>query len=1165
MNQLLRTSGAIPYFLVMFLNAFVDLGHKITIQNTIFKIHDGSEQVVLTAIINALILLPFIAFFVPAGQLSDLHAKTRIMRISAFAAIVLTTLITVFYGLGWFWAAFAMTFLLAAQSAFYSPAKIAYIKVMFGKNRLAEANGLAQAATIIAILLGTFAFSILFENFYQPTQEKSAVLQNLLPVGIALILFSLLEFYLACKLPQLERKSHTREAATNSSFDVFSIAAVKQTLAPLLAREVIWLAVVGTAVFWSVGQVMLAAFPAFAKETMGITNTVAIQGVLAASGLGIAIGSTIAGRLSRGYIETGLIPVGALGIAVGLALIPQLQSVSAHVLNYLFIGTMGGLFLVPLNALIQFHAKETEIGKVLASKNLLQNIAMLSFLVMTAAFALLGFASATLLKVVAVVAAIGGLYTVVKLPQSLVRFVVGWVFTRRYRVQVQGLKNLPEQGGVLLLGNHISWIDWALLQIASPRAVRFVMAKDIYAKKPLTWIFKLFGVVPIQSGVSSRDSLNTVAQALNNGDVVCLFPEGTLTRTGHLAEFKKGFERACKDVNDDVVIVPFYLHGIWGSQFSRSSDKLKNQSGKGFKRDILVAFGEPQQPTLTAADVKQKVFELSVDAWSNYASTLPNLAHGWINSAKAHSSKVLISDPISGALSGFKALTGSVLFAKRIKRLSDKKRLGILLPTSAAGMLTNLAGLLAEKTLVNLNYTASESALQSAVAQSDIDTIITSKKFLQKLNKKGIDLSETFSDCQLVYVEELRTTITGGERLFTGLMVKLCPAWLLKLFFARNLRNTDTAAILFSSGSEGAPKGVMLSHENIYTNVKQVADVLNPQQDDAIMASLPLFHAFGLTATQFLPLLEAIPVVCHPDPTDVPNIAKAIARENVTILFGTSTFFRLYVKNSKVHPLMLDSLRFVVAGAEKLKSDVRERFQLKFNKPLFEGYGATETAPVAGVNLPDALDTTFWKLQRGQKTGSIGMALPGTAFKIVDPENMRDLPNGESGMILICGNQVMQGYLNNPEKTENALHLAQGKRWYITGDKGFIDTEGFLTIVDRYSRFAKVGGEMISLSAIENDITYALQTEYPESENGTPLEVCAVSLDDEKKGEKIVLLSTVSIDLSRLKSELIKKNVNPLSIPNDIIVVESIPKLGSGKVSFNEAKHLALTAIQTTL
>jgi acyl-[acyl-carrier-protein]-phospholipid O-acyltransferase/long-chain-fatty-acid--[acyl-carrier-protein] ligase len=1149
MSKLLKVVGALPFLIAVFLNTVVDLGHKIVIQNTLFKVYDDSYQVYLTAIVNALILLPFILMFSTAGFIADKYPKNKVMRVAAWVAVGLTTAITICYAMGWFWASFAMTFLLAVQSAIYSPAKYGYIKSLFGKERLAEANGVVQAVAIIGILAGTVIFSVLFEAWFPTgTTDKSLILSSLVPVGFILIATSVFELVMMYRLPQLE------EFKADQKFDLKSLktgALTKVNLKDALSNKVVFLSIIGLTVFWSIGQVMLAAFPAFLKSETGETNTIVIQTILAMSGVGIAIGASIAARWSKNYIETGLVPIGAAGVAIGLFILPTLSSQVLMGLDFMFIGIMGGMFIVPLNSLIQYHAKEDNLGRVLAANNLIQNIGMLFFLMVTVAFAKAEIASSQLLLLIAVVAVFGFSFTVYKLPQSLVRFILTYFMNMKYKVAVEGMKNIPENGGVLLLGNHVSWIDWAIVQLASPRPVRFVMIRNIYERWYLKWFFQLFGSIPIEAGPGSTKSLDQVAELLNNGEVVCLFPEGTLSRTGHLGEFKRGYEKAAKAVSDDVVIIPFYLRGLWGSQFSRSSEKLRSAQIQTLRREILVSFGAPLNKNTPASVLKRRVFDLSITSWKTYTESLQTLPNAWIDTVKSVGSEMALADTMGDPLSARRAFTASAAFSRKIYKLSPEQNIGLLLPTSSGGVIANMACLLAGKTLVNLNYTSSTQALASAIEQAEIKTVYTSTRFLKKLEQRGIDLSCVLEKTNVVYLEELKKEISQLEMLSTLIATAILPAWALKGLFSRSHNSKATAAILFSSGSEGAPKGIELSHENIMANLKQVAEIMNAEGDDVIMASLPLFHAFGLTATQFLPLIEGLPMVCHADPTDGFGVAKAVATYRATVLFGTSTFLRLYSRDRKIKPMMFDTLRLVVAGAEKLSPDVREAFKMKFSKDVYEGYGATETAPVASVNLPDSLDLRYWSVQLGGKRGTVGMPLPGTSFKIVDPTTLEELPAKENGMILIGGPQVMKGYLNDPEKTDKVINHIDGVRWYVSGDKGHLDDDGFLVIVDRYSRFAKLGGEMISLSEVESTVHECLSDE--------DLDVIAMNVPDDKKGEKVVLLNNSGLELKVLREAMLEKSVNPLLIPSKIIQVETLPKLGTGKTDFVQAKALALS------
>jgi len=1149
MNSLFRTTGFFAFISLIFLNAFVDLGHKIIIQNTVFKVYDGSTQIILTAIINGLILLPFVLLFTPSGFLADRFKKPKIMQWAAFAAVVLTLMITASYYLGWFKLAFAMTFLLAAQSAFYSPAKYGYIREIAGKNHLTLANGVVQSVTIMAILLGMFAFSILFENALAGHEFSSEVeiISIIAPVGWLLVAGSLIELYFALGLPNIE---HPMNAEAFNWQKYRTGKTLHKNFKLLRFDPVIWLSIIGLSVFWGVSQAVLAIFPAFAKEVLQLNNTIVIQGLLACSGLGIVAGSLLAGKISDRYIEAGLIPLGALGMVITLFFLPQLTSTRLFAVDIFAFGFFGGLFIVPLNALIQFHAKAQQLGTVLAGNNWIQNVVMLAFLCLTAIFAMANIESKPLLNLLTIVTLLGASYTVWKLPQSLVRYILGIVFASKYRINVQGFDHMPSQGAVLMLGNHISWLDWAMIQIASPRPVLFVMDKGIYQKWYLKWLLDLFGVIPI-SGSSSKDALATINQRLKQGEVVCLFPEGSISRNGQLAEFKQGFERCVAEV--DGIILPFYLHGLWGSRFSRSSSKMQLLRQSRIRRDVIVAFGQAMAINSQASAVKSAVFDLSIDTWRSHTESLPSLAYSWIDRAKQSGRSNCLTDTHNNIpLSRRKALIISLLFSQRIKKQSPEHNIGLLLPTSSAGLLANMSAFIAGKTVVNLNFTANIESLLSAINKAEINTIYTSRRFINKLQDKGFELDALFEQALPVYLEDIHDSIRKPQQILTLLASYCLPTQVIIHLFGKSVNIHSPATILFSSGSEGEPKGVVLSHQNIMGNIKQVSDVLDIRDEDVMVASLPLFHAFGLTVTGLLPLIEGVPSICHPDPTDVVNIAKGIYRHKATIFCGTSTFLRLFTKNSRIHPIMLDSLRIVVAGAERLNPEIRDSFSLKFGKTIYEGYGTTETTPVATVNLPDRIGLDDWKIQTGDKKGTVGLPLPGSSVRIVDPDTLESLAIEEDGLILIGGTQVMQGYLNDPERTADVLLDIDGHQWYKTGDKGHVDKDGFLVIVDRYSRFAKIGGEMISLGAIEASININL----PED-----VEILATSVPDDKKGEKVVLLYSGKIEDAELKACITNSTLNSLMMPSLLIEVDTIPKLGSGKSDFNKAKHIALAQL----
>ena len=1157
MNKIWKIRGFTFFVLVAFINAFVDLGHKITIQNTLYKVYDGNELTLLTSIINALILLPFILLFTPSGFLADRFPKNVVMRVSAWFSVILTALITLCYFMGWFWVAFAATLLMAVQSAIYSPSKYGFIKDLVGKDMLAWGNGIMQATAIVAIIAGMSVFSYFFEMMYSVSglefvAQKGEILKGIAPLGFILFAFALAELYSCYKLPTIAQ-------GTNEPFNkkaYLSGASLINNLKLLTSHRNIWLSVVGITIFWSISQLLLVSFPTYVKAEFNELNAFKVQMVIGCSGIGIIIGSIIAGRFSKRYIETGLIPLGAGLVSLMSLLLLSFSSLIPYGVIFFLFGMGGALFVIPLNALIQFHAKEGELGKVLAGNNFIQNIGMLGFLAIGTAASLANIDVKYLFYLCMIVSVCGTIYVVRLLPFSFVRILVTLAFFQHYRLKVEGFDNVPSHGGALLLGNHISFIDWAIVQLAVPRKVYFVMERSIYDRWYIRIFLDMFGVIPV-SHAGSKKALESIAEKLAQGHMVCLFPEGAISRHGHLNEFKSGFELAVKNLEEtSAVILPFYIRGLWGSAFSRSHQGFQERRRTWGKRDVTIAFGEHLNLHSSAQRVKAKVFELSFVAWKSQCESLPTLGKAWVDSAKKWGSEIAIIDSISGSMSYRRMLTLTIILSKFLKKNVKKEHnVGIILPASLGSTLCNLSLLMIGKTVVNLNFTAGQKAISAALESAEIHSIFTSRTFIEKLKGKGVDFVFP-PEIKLFYMEDLVKSIKGNKVDFICKMMQVVflPTFILKWLYVKSQKNTKIAAILFSSGSEGKPKGVMLSHLNIMSNIMQISDVLHARGGDSILSSLPPFHAFGLTVTMFMPMLEGILSVTHADPTDAVGIAKAVAKNKVSIMCGTSTFLGIYARNSKVDKLMFESLRIVVAGAEKLKKDVKESFVMKFNKEIFEGYGATETTPVASVNLPNEFDVNNWEVHRANKEGSVGMPLPGSAIRIVDPNTMEELPMGEDGLILIGGHQVMVGYLNDEKKTQDVIAEIDGIRWYKSGDKGHVDSGGFLHIVDRYSRFAKIGGEMVSLGGVEEEIQKIVK----KSEIDENLKYVAVAVEESKKGESVILLvSGEESECQKLEMALKEAQIPALFKPSKIFIVEAIPTLGSGKTDLKGAKTMA--------
>ena len=1145
----------IAFLFVVFCNAFVDVTHKVLLQNIAFKVFDGSTQVVWISIINSLIIIPFILLFTLSGFLSDKYDKKNILVYGAVSSFLLSILMIISYLSGNFYFAMGSLVLLAIQSAVYSPAKFGIIIDIYGRKNLASGNAFLQAISMMAILFSIASASIVFEFFYnnnnlQTLTTKEELLSAILPLTYYIVPFAFLEMLVSFLfLKNINTSYNKNKDLTLNKKELFQGKLLQNNMKILTSNNAIFLSVIGLSVFWGISQSTMAVFPSFAKMYLGISDVSIINGVIGASGIGIAIGSIMYSKISKYYIEVGTIPLAAFGMALTLYISTLVASPILLAIIFLFFGFFGGMFIVPLNALIQFNAKKKVLGTILAGNNWFHSVSMFLMLGMTTIVSYYGFDPLKTIYLILLITLIGTMYTIYQLPQSLILLFLKTIVGMKYKLEVNGITNIPQTGGVLLLGNHISWIDWAVVLMAVPKEVRFVMDKTIYSKWYIKWIFRMFNAIPI-SNASSKTTIKIIAKQLDEGNIVVIFPEGSITRNGHLGEFKKGFEKILELTNTDVKVVPFYIRGLWESMFSRANQKFKKSNRTN---SVTISFARyMKKENANIISVKKQIINLSTKSWQEHIKNLKPLNETIFNRLKELKNNMIFTDSTGLELSGHKFLTASIVFKNLLKKQIENQNVGILLPSSTAGAFINYSVLLMGKTAVNLNYTSQIETLKYCISKAQIKSIITSRKFIEKLELRGIDLKEAFEDVELIYLEDLRQNISKAKSLSVFLSVKILPSFLSKLIYLTKTKKDDTVLILFSSGSEGTPKGIELSGDNILGNAQQIANIINVNDEDIILGSLPLFHAFGIVVTTYLPLIEGIRCVAHPDPTDGLAIAKLISSYKVTIMCGTSTFFRLYTKNQKIHSLMFESLRLVVSGAEKLREDVRIEFKKRFAKDILEGFGTTETSPVATCNLPDVLSPDF-SIQKGQKAGTVGMAIPGTTIKVVDPVTFKELKVNEEGMILISGIQVMKSYLDDEDRTKKALKVINAKTYYITGDKGKLDEDGFLTIVDRYSRFAKIGGEMISLGAIEELISKFIES------TDNLIDFLVTSLEDEKKGEKIILLiSNANKEfIQELKEKILQNFDNKLMIPSEIKIVEEIPKLGSGKKDFAKAKYLA--------
>ena len=596
-----KIKGTYAYIIALFLNAFTDLGHKIIIQNTVFKMYDNQEQIILTAIVNALILLPFILVFTPAGFLSDKFPKHKVMVYAAVLAVILTLAITASYYMGMFEVAFGLTFLLAMQSAIYSPAKYGYIKELVGNKFISAGNAAVQAATTVAILAGIVVYTVLFENSLTTYETADDILREIAPLGWLLVAGSLLELYFMSTLPNKQRvpsdkKFHFRRYVSGYY--------LRKNMKTITRKRPILDAIFGLSIFWGVSQVALTIFPAYAKDVLGITNTIYVQGILGLTALGIIMGSIVAARFSKYYINMGLVPFSAVGMALSLLFIPTFNHLEPIAVLFFIFGISSGMFIVPLNSFIQKHAPGVHLGTIIAGNNFIQNIFMVSFLLLTTFFAYEGIHAGGLFYLIAALAGIMAIYMIRKHQLNLAWFIGDLVLSLRYNFVYKNQEKVPHDGAVLLMANHISWLDWIVVPMAVERRTTFMMERSIYNWPIAHSFFKWGGAIPV-SPRAAKDAFKTVREYLQQHRLVTLFPEGGINRGKGLQKFQRGYEVAVK--GSEGVIVPAYMGGMEGSRLSRSAKKFVPKRSL-WRRKVTIVYGDPI-PMSTTAEELQKVVQ----------------------------------------------------------------------------------------------------------------------------------------------------------------------------------------------------------------------------------------------------------------------------------------------------------------------------------------------------------------------------------------------------------------------------------------------------------------------------------------------------------------------------------------------------------------------------
>jgi len=1068
--------------------------------------------------------LPLALVSVVAGVLADRVSKRTVIIMMKSVEVLLMTAATEALWINPAGGILPLIVLagMGVHSALFSPAKYGILAELLPHEQLAAGNGRLEMWTFLAILTGTAAPGILL----------SITGSSLWLAPLTLVILSLVGFAAAWTIPQVP------PARTEGGL----LDTLQGAWSALAADRLLRLAVIGAVFFWTIASLFAQDILVYAKAVLNVSDWQSGLPLMLLS-IGIGIGARLVGRLSQSRVEYGLIPLGAIGVAAMLLSLglgaPQL---TGTLVLMVVLGVASALIFVPLNALIQWRAPAERRGSVIAFENICVFTGILLGSLSAGALANAGLSTTGIFTATALVTLAGTAWALRLLPDALLRVLLVLATNSIYRLRIVGEEHVPKSGGALLVPNHVSFIDGFLLTASLDRPVRFVVDAQ-YADHPLLKPFmKMLGVIPISSHEGLRvilRALRDAGTAIEKGELVCIFPEGQITRTGTLLPFRRGFERIMK--GKTAPIIPVHLDRLWGSLFSFERGRFLWKWPERIPYPVTVSFGSPLPPDTSAAELRQAIRALGEAAWTLRKRDRRPLHRQFIRSMRRHPFRFAMADQTRPHVSALQALIGSLVLAKALRPYwRDQRHVGLLLPPTVAGALVNVAAPLCGRTSVNLNYTVGKSGLEAAVRLAGLRTIVTSRTFVDKAKLELPD------GPAIIWLEDLAKTIGAWQKFVAALLALCAPARVIEWACGQTtpMSIDDLATIIFSSGSTGEPKGVMLSHFSVDSNQRAASQVLQLFRTDRVLGVLPFFHSFGYLVF-WLVCCSRIGIIFHPSPLDVAAIGELVRRYRVTFLVATPTFLQLYQR--RCTPEQFSSLRIVITGAEKLPPRLAQAFEDRFGIEPVEGYGVTECAPVIAVNCPDYRAAGYY--QPASRRGTVGQPLPGVSVQIVDPDSFAPLPPGTPGMLLVRGPNVMNGYLGREDLTARAMRDG----WYITGDIAMLDDDGFLTITDRLSRFSKIGGEMVPHGTVEEALHVAAGLD--------TVAFAVTGIPDDRKGEQLAVLHIV--DNARIPEVLEKLAANGLPnlfIPprGNFVKVDALPVLGTGKMDLRSLKRIAM-------
>jgi len=1118
--KLMTTRRFAPLFWTQFLSAFNDNFLKNTLVFLVLFQVTSSDAAggtgALIALAGAVFIAPFLLLSALGGELADRYDKARMARITKGAEIGGAALAVAGMALGSLPLLFVSLFVFGAMSALFSPVKYGLLPDLLETGELPRANAWVEAGTFLAILGGTISAGLLFAT------------------GSPTLLFAPFMIVLALACYGLSRQIPSVPAAAPDLKVDWNIATSTVAVLKDLVRDkgLIRVALMN-AWFWLVGSLVLALLPVLVKSHLG-GGEIAVTYFLTIFAVSIGIGSALAAWLSAGRVVllpapvgTALIAVFCLDAALTLASLPPAPTaatLSAFLMqegvvrlsvDMAGLAIAGGLLAVPTFTALQAWAAKDVRARRLAGTNALGAALMTAGGLALAGAQKTGASLPFILTGLALANALVAGLMLKYLPTNPLRDLVSMIYRAVFRMEVEGLDNLKKAGDAPILApNHVSLLDAGLALTLTDRAPTFAVDYEIAKRWWVKPFLRLANALPINP--SKPMATRALIKVVRSGEPMVIFPEGRLTVTGSLMKIYDGAAMVADKTG--AMIVPIRIEGLERTPFSYLNPA---QIRKRLFPKVKVTIMEPKRlnlpedlkgrkrRTAAGADLYGIMSDLMFE--TSLASDRTILDAVIATARDRGYGTTALEDPVTGKLSYGKLLAGVSVLGRKIANLSrDEETVGLLLPNANGAAVTFLAAMSAGKVPAMLNFTAGLQNILSACRAAEVKTVYSSRAFVKQARLEPL-IEGLSAHVRFVWLDELRQEISLLDKL-RGLVTRSRPLV--------DRTGDDTAVILFTSGSEGKPKGVVLTHRNILANATQAAARIDFTPQDKVFNVLPMFHSFGLTAGTILPLVSGVPVYLYPSPLHYRVVPELIYASNATILFGTDTFLNGYARVA--HAYDFRSLRYCFAGAEPVKAATRATYMERFGLRVLEGYGVTETAPVIALNTP-----------MFNRPGTVGKLMPGMKARL---EPVPGVDTG--GRLHVTGPNVMVGYLRE-EDPGVVEPLVDG--WHDTGDIVEIDADGFITIKGRAKRFAKIGGEMVSLAAVE-----ALAGRiWPEHLSA----VAAVK--DARKGEKLILVTeNPAADRATFVTAAKEHGAQDLMIPAEVRVVPKVPVLGSGKLDF---------------